>query len=134
MRKVTIVLVVLSSMAVVSANAQCPGTARSTNGVFAYVVSNNPGTMGPLYLLNTPPCTTMVFGTMAPTDCNFVHTTTTARLTARFAATASNTSANGCIFNCGGGSCIVRGGDALPVELMEFTIDETEGEQSEPDR
>jgi len=31
----------------------------------------------------------------------------------------------GCDFSCGArGKCTIRGGDGLPVELMEFSVDE----------
>ncbi len=36
---------------------------------------------------------------------------------------------NRCRFNCQGGVCVVGGGDALPVELPDFSIDE----YSDPD-
>ena len=47
-----------------------------------------------------------------------------ASLIARFAMASHNTIGAGCIFNCPGGSCRVRGGDALPVELMGFSVNE----------
>lgn len=106
---------------------QCPGNATIlSNTMFhlAYVSSNPGGTMGPLYDFIGIGCSSTAFGTMAPTQCNSVKTTTTARLTAQFANAISNTTMNGCIFNCQGGTCRVRGGDALPVELMDFEINE----------
>ena len=52
--------------------------------------------------------------------------TTVVYFTAFFQASfnsAANTTTNGCNFMCEGGSCIVRGGDALPAELMNFAIE-----------
>ncbi len=74
-------------------------------------------------------CTTVAFGTNPPVLCTALTNTfgsppnVLGRLKVQWAASAGNTSANGCSFNCQGGTCRVRGGDGLPVELMEFSVD-----------
>ena len=73
----------------------------------------------------------MMFGTMQPTSCAINRTSGTALLLARWPSAASNTAMNGCTFNCDGGTCRVRGGDALPVELMEFGIEDDDGRDTE---
>ena len=49
-----------------------------------------------------------------------------ARLSVRFNNATSNTTGRRCEFACGNGSCVMQGGDGLPVELMEFSIGEGE--------
>jgi len=67
-------------------------------------------------------CITGMFGSNPPTNC----AVTISTLGVIFASAGHNTVANGCIFTCNGGAnvCQLRGGDGLPVELMEFSVGE----------
>ncbi len=69
-------------------------------------------------------CTGIPYGPNPPTQCLAFRSSYEAGLQANWPLTASNTTANGCTFNCDGGTCRVRGGDALPVELMEFSVED----------
>ncbi len=68
-------------------------------------------------------CTTATFGPNPPTNCRTFRSPSIAALLLYFSNPGSNTSSNGCTFNCDGGTCRVRGGDALPVELMDFSVE-----------
>ncbi len=121
------------------APAQCPGTTHYTtsqppSGYFALVYSQNRNSPGPLVDLIGSGCTAVPFGPNPPISClalrfvtsSYGSLTYTGLLTVSFLTGAANVTANGCLFNCEGGSCRVRGGDALPVELMSFSVDEEE--------
>ena len=77
--------------------------------------------------IGTGGCTTSRFGPNPPTNCIANATLISASIVVEFSNVAHNTILNGCTFNCDGGTCRVRGGDALPVELMGFSV---EGEDS----
>ncbi len=81
----------------------------------------------PLYDFIGGGCTTtMKYGPNPPSSCSdFVGLgeTWVVELQARFSESAHNTTQNGCTFMCPGGTCRVRGGDALPVELMHFGVE-----------
>jgi len=49
-------------------------------------------------------------------------------LAARFGTGYFSNTSKECVFTCPGGTCTIRGGDGLPVELMEFAIEETDTE------
>lgn len=63
------------------------------------------------------------FGPNPPALC-FIHHPDSASGNASliFSMASQNITANGCSWPCAGG-CIVRGGDALPVELLGFGVD-----------
>ena len=128
-RSVVVGFVLLVTVAVVSpADAQCPGTMQYASMNWAFAISTAPWPTGSLYLFIGGGCTTSMFGPNPPTACQSVNTTTTARLTAIFSMTTHNVTANGCVFNCALGTCRVRGGDGLPVELMYFDVEGDEAE------
>ena len=107
-------------------SAQCPGT----NGVFqndAYVYSF--GSPNALDSFIGTGCTGMAAGTMAPTACNVLDLAGVDSLVAVWPNTAARTAAgtgDGCNFVCdmGANSCFVRATDGLPVELMEFNVED----------
>lgn len=70
-------------------------------------------------------CTVMTFGSNVA-SCNTNNTSMFVNFIASFSSAAANNMANGCIFTCDGmaNTCRVRGGDGLPVELMEFGIND----------
>ncbi len=113
--------------------AQCPGSQMVVTMTIAQVHELLPAP-GPLYAFIGGGCTTTaVFGPNPPTQCptfTGMGAFYTARLRAVWANSVDNSTANGCTFICPGGTCRVRGGDALPVELMDFTIGESD--DSEP--
>lgn len=121
------------------APAQCPGTTHYTtssppSAYFAAVYSQNRHSPGPLFDFIGAGCTAVPVGPNPPISClaarfvtsSYGSLTYTGQLTASFLSGAANVTANGCLFNCGGGSCLVRGGDGLPVELMSFSVGEEE--------
>ena len=58
------------------------------------------------------------------------------KLYARLGPAYQSNSSKYCLFTCGGGTCRIQGGDGLPVELMEFGIEDFEPtgmDQSEQD-
>ncbi len=133
----TLFAVMISSSTV---EAQCPGSAGvGTQGGYpaAWRGSSSNGTsvMGtgaPLFDWVGGGCATMKFGANPPALCfatrNATHNGTsndyrTAFLSANFAVASHNMTSNGCTFVCGGGTCKVRGGDALPVELLGFGVE-----------
>ncbi len=123
--------------------AQCPGSmTRVTNvpsGMFyralmsSDVASNPPPAELDLFIGTG--CTAESFGTgvinCSVNDLSFIN-----QLQVRFDNSAANSNMNGCTFNCEGGTCRVRGGDALPVELMDFGINDdttaSDAEDHEP--
>lgn len=113
------VLVVLAG----TAKAQCPGV-PVISGTEAYVSSSPVGDPDPdeISALIGGGCTTGMFGPNPPDNCSHNVTPMLAILVAVWGDSAHNVSANGCTFNCGGGSCRIRGGDGLPVELLDFGI------------
>ena len=72
----------------------------------------------------TPPTSTYQYAAQGGGSCQV-------SLMIRFATTGQNITANGCDWNCGGNTCTMRGGDALPVELMEFSV-EPQGRLDDP--
>ena len=112
-----------------SVHAQaCPGTQTGVGGTGAFMASSAT-VPGAAYNFVGTGCTGMSFG-HSTIDClggrgTFIPTTEvyyTAFFQASFNS-AANTTMNGCVFMCEGGTCIVRGGDALPAELMNFAIE-----------
>ncbi len=123
------------------APAQCPGTTHYTSSnppsiYGAEVYSRRSHNPGPLHVFIGAGCTAVRTGTNPPGTCAASNWTSNsygslvyyAFLEVTFPSGAANATANGCIFNCEGGSCRVRGGDGLPVELMSFSVGE--GEES----
>lgn len=116
----------LYSPAQAQAQACVPLGTHMVNSVIASAQSD--GTMpGTGFLFHGGTCTTMKFGPNPPTQCpNFTMSFPASMYTAFFAAvfseSSSNTPNNGCSFNCALGACQVRGGTALPVELLRFGI------------
>ena len=114
---------------------QCPGTTHMAVSIppstyYAVVYSGPMASPGPLYTFIGTGCIAAQFGPNPPT-CYATQATLYsgqyyAQIVAIFLSSAANVTENGCVFNCEGGSCIVRGGDGLPVELMAFEI---EGEE-----
>ena len=93
-------------------------------------------TPGPLDTFIFPSCTmTMMVGLTAPTQCLAVIGAGVAIISAMWPALGGNMTTNYCLFSgCGGagtGTCIIRGGDGLPVELLDFYIEESGDSQSE---
>lgn len=143
MRKAAVIVAVFICWSVLPVDAQCPGNHRVTNVTSttfslywhvaqAFSTKFVPATSKPLYdFIGVGPCSTAKFGPNPPTQCDwgaaYVYSTInnyyTAHLIARFASAAANNAANGCIFVCPGGTCQVRGGDGLPVELMDFAVE-----------
>jgi len=118
-----------------ASSAQCPVDTMGSRGALgngAYVNSMFFSLPDPDELYNfigPGGCTTMKFGVNPPNLCDVVvDPGVAAVLFVGFAATSHNITGNGCTFNCAGGTCRVRGGDALPVELMEFSVEGTESE------
>ena len=56
-----------------------------------------------------------------------------ARLRANWVITASNLAVNFCWFKCPTASCKVQGADALPVELLDFNIEQLQNSITLPD-
>ena len=114
-----------------SASAACPGT-QSILSRLAIVNSSKLSSPGPAYLFIGTGCTVMGYGPNPPTFCNAVKSTSpfpsgisyVAFFHLAFPDNAHNITQNGCTFACDGGAnvCRVRGGDALPVELMDFSV------------
>ena len=139
MRTAAVFVAVFICWSVLPVDAQCPGfhwatDVTSVNWYEARALSTKfvPATSKPLYdFIGGGPCSTTKFGPNPPTQCSwvtgYIYSTLTnyytANLIARFASAAANTTANGCIFVCPGGTCRVRGGDALPIELMDFAVE-----------
>ena len=127
----------------VTANAQCPGTgqrfAANTYGTMYYFGNYMASAMGPgplnsfiLNGTNMVACTTAKFGPNPPDTC--VAATSVdldndgvfgSAIGPLFLNFSQNVTQNGCSFTCPGGSCRVRGGDGLPVELILFEVDVT---------
>ncbi len=108
-----------------SALAQCPGSDFLAGGAAAQARSFtnvNPDPDELLAFIGTG-CTTSMFGTPAPTGCAVDTGAPIIALVAQFAASGDNTTGAGCVFNCQGGTCRVRGADALPVELLQFSAE-----------
>ena len=108
---------------------QCPGTA--TNAFLQYGSMAGGGTMTLAFVNTGRNCTGMPDG--AATDCDQA---SGMGLFIRFRATWPSTTARladatgGCDFTCPGGQCRV-GQNGLPVELLDFYIDESADPQSE---
>ena len=104
----------------------CPGTSIQIASMDINVDSNLNDTMmlrglvGPY--MTTMLCATAQMGTQV-FQCNPLNFMTLVRLRARFNV-GFNTTMQVCTFICPGGTCQVRGQDGLPVELLDFTIDE----------
>jgi hypothetical protein len=113
------------------ASAQCPGT-PNVGFVFAQVRSYTNANPDPdeLDAFIGTGCNTAKFKTgsgVSPIACSVItyQVTTPAvrRLNVVWSNNAHNMTNAGCTFICqGGGTCRVRGADALPVELMEFSV------------
>jgi hypothetical protein len=147
---VPVAMIGLSFMAVFPAglSAQCPGNNPYTISVTAFssyraVMVAAPATTAQIQFFmgatGADPCGGgQPFGT-GVTNCSSYYGTGIAFFIADFASSAANNTLNGCSFGCPAGpspttTCIVRGGDALPVELMGFSIgpDEDSVEADEP--
>ena len=110
-------------------SAQCPGPPAVVGGGTVSKVSTG-GPIGSLWTFvstgtdSSATCMGAPYGPTAPTLCEATRSgTMTARINILFPLGGNNTAANYCIFNCNG-TCRMRGGDGLPVELMDFSIDE----------
>ncbi len=133
-------IVLLSATYTPVTRAQCLGV-HTAIGTFARAFSDGSGTgQGePLYdFIGTGGCTYTKFGPNPPDLCNIDRDYSSSNGTFRavlwawwIGAPAFNVTENGCQFNCDGGSCIVRGGDGLPVELMDFAIEDDEASATE---
>lgn len=71
---------------------------------------------------------------MEPSACTSTNAPAELRFGARWANTADRLAGGttaGCRFTCDGGAntCFVRASDALPVELMEFAVEEEDSEK-----
>ncbi len=64
-----------------------------------------------------------MFGPSPPNVCLATRSASAVQLLVLFPSATANATGNGCTFNCDGGTCRVRGGDALPVELMDFSVE-----------
>jgi hypothetical protein len=129
------VVAVVAILAIASPSwAECPGPIQSGSARQVSQFSYGPGmgTGNPFFdFIGPVACATVKFGTMQPTFCQALAQNLTTIFSAganvrwgsASAATANNT-ANGCTFICQGGSCRMRGGDTLPVELMDFSVDD----------
>ena len=110
----------------------CPGNTHTVSMHLAKAIGPN-GTATTMFV-GTAGCTyTRVgaTGMLKPLDCgNYISMGTKHIFRAGFYNTSWRVMAGttgGCSFMCGPGnvnSCFVRGSDALPVELMEFNIEE----------
>lgn len=144
MKRLTVFLFLLL-MAWGFASAQpCPGEHHVVAGRFA-LVSSSAAVPGPLYGFIIQGGLNCNIGipwgplSLQPQSCRGSAITTTSGSSsttvyyAYFSAVWPNETARinagdaaGCSFICGGSACQVRGSDALPVELMGFSIDEDE--------
>jgi hypothetical protein len=107
----------------------CPGTNHEGNELKGKASSSgftNNATADLYNFIGTAGCSGMAFGATQPWLCGSARFTGRAELYANWlvADEPATPSLNGCSFNCGGKICQVRGGDGLPVELMEFSVDE----------
>ena len=106
---------------------QCPGTNFTTITAMVARASSMTATNpdpDELAIFISAGCTTDMFGPNPPNLCSvFTAGGGNPALQAFWVATTQNVTSNGCTFNCPGGTCRVRGADALPVELMEFSIE-----------
>ncbi len=126
------VLILLYCSYATGVHAQCPG--ENTVVAYGVVAMSSMSSGGFTDTLDTfigTGCTTAMFGTMAPIICQSQDNPSLKRLTVAWSFDASNTTGNGCTFNCQGGTCRIRGGDALPVELMDFGIEVDDGPDAE---
>lgn len=118
-------------MAAGGAGAQCPGNGL-ISGREALVAQQG---MAGLYTLIGTGCTANYFGSMQPSQCSAIMGSfggvAYAQVRAIWPDASSNTTMNGCNFICGGGACTIRGGDALPVELLDFSVHEDPPEDEE---
>lgn len=114
--------------------SQCPGSHKASGVRATAWSSGHLLTFGPLWNFISNGCTHVAFGPTPPSYCSAIrvlapppipglYSRFTAVLRVGFADPASNQTSNGCTFNCPGGTCIVRGGDGLPVELMQFKVE-----------
>ncbi len=119
-------LALLGFLAIASESAaQCPGVPVIT-GTEAYVSSAPSVSPDPdeIFDFIGTGCTTGMFGTNPPGSCQWFASPGLAILAATWPDSANNATGNGCTFNCqGGGTCRLRGGDGMPVELMDFAIE-----------
>ena len=122
------ILVLIFAMVIIApqyTQAQCYGVQNVT--MMTAQVQEISAAPGPLYSFIGGGCATAVFGPNPPTMCMTYKAIPpvffTARLRAVWSSSADNVTANGCTFVCPGGTCRVRGGDALPVELLDFSVD-----------
>ena len=111
--------------------AQCPGTGTNGSNLRGQMYSFAPfplGSNGLYQFIGTGGCTYMKFGPEQPVRCETARNTAVAFIRAGWDqyGTPATPNANGCTFTCDGGAnvCQVRGGDGLPVELMEFSVEE----------
>ncbi len=119
--------------------SQCPGSMTGLGPNTAHMSSSAPGVGAgqALYDFIGAGCTATKFGpSTLDFSCKIYRTYFTssmfyALLGLGVTPSANNTS-NGCNFHCPSGSCTVRGSDGLPVELMEFAVEEwAQGHEAE---
>ena len=124
----TLLLAVMLIPDVVMAQV-CPAAGHFGNGSFAFASSKNT-TQGDLFdFVGAGVCTYNKFGATEPTACIFTQSPSFVGLSAIWGAPPATPSLNGCSFVCGGVTCQVRASDGLPVELMEFAVDEEDSEK-----
>ena len=110
---------------------QCPG---NLTGVGASVAHAGGTTVAPFAFIGAGCSGSVPTGTMPPSQCLAgTHSIVgIADFVAQWPSAAARTAAgtmDGCRFTCPGGPCFVRATDALPVELMEFAVDEEDSEK-----
>ncbi|GJM09860.1 MAG: hypothetical protein DHS20C11_21360 [Lysobacteraceae bacterium] len=131
--KTVLVLALTILMPSLAAADTCPlASSANVNGRFVSIVStaSGPGPNPIADFIGTG-CTAAAFGPNPPAGCRGgLGSFSLASFFASWPGAASNTTANGCTFTCNAGGtgaanvCQMRGGDGLPVELMEFTLDD----------
>ena len=133
---VMVTLVLVSSLVL---GQQCPGgpPGFQPNMTSPTLISaSSMTTAGPIAAFIGGGCTmTMMGGPTAPNTClalNSPGSTPDAVLFAGWLGAGGSKVSNYCVFSgCAGGTCIIRGADGLPVELLDFYIEESGDTQSE---
>ena len=120
-----VVLAAVALMAPTEGLAQCPASQFYASGISAIASSYTPDNPDPNELDDFigNGCAKVPFGTSPPDVCTAYNIPPDIALVVEFPSSAANVTGNGCIFICQNGICTVRGGDGLPVELMEFKIE-----------
>ena len=128
-----VVVAAVILMAPSEGRAQCPASQFYVADVVAIAYSYTPDNPDPNELDDFigNGCATVKFGTSPPHICTVYNIPPDISLVVEFTAPSANVTGNGCVFVCQNGICTVRGGDGLPVELMEFSIED--GETGSPE-